>query len=70
MIRLDIQGYCSDCPYFEAVIKKHDNSFRDEYANKIVPMCDTDIRCKNETICANIAKYIEKKITTEGTNND
>lgn len=63
MIKVEVQDYCQDCPYFEADITypveygflNHDTGERETgfYTN------DTTIRCKHRKHCAHLVRVLK-----------
>lgn len=57
MIRLDIEEYCEDCPYFEA-----ECDTIDRYADQGRIATNTVVRCRNKDKCLRIEEHIRKRI--------
>lgn len=55
MIKLDIQGYCSDCEYFDPEIKREIKWGWDHLYDRT----DTLIRCSHRNTCEGIKRYLE-----------
>lgn len=60
MIRLDIEGYCQDCPAFEPVANRNIAHGLDDY-------CFIDIRvaCENKDRCRAIHAYLKEETKGE-----
>lgn len=63
MIKVEVQSYCQNCPFFEAEVngEPHETlktawSPHDLICN--LPEHNTTIRCANRTICAYVASVI------------
>ena len=52
MIKLDVQEYCHECPYFEAeMVPGYCNKRIGGGAVEMVPSGDTLVKCKNWLMC-------------------
>ena len=52
MIKLDVQEYCQDCPYFEAVmVPEYCNKSIGAGCREMVPSGDVLIKCKSWHMC-------------------
>lgn len=65
MIKLNIEGYCDSCPYFEPDVSCPDILYR---GSEIVTVRgNTNIFCEHRHICGRIYNYvIENHIKGEG----
>ena len=71
MIKVEIENYCQNCPYFEADVNGEPyedlSTFWCQYdATFKLPNHNTTIRCANRTIC----DYVARVIKAESNNND
>ena len=67
MIKLDVQEYCQECPYFDAVMAAgYCNMATGAGKKEMVPSGDVLVKCKNWHVCgravdaAHILKEKEK----------
>jgi len=65
MIKLDIQEYCQNCPYFEPEVISRPTTFYVDNEEHTVYIGDTIVKCESRTKCREIRKFLEKE-----TNND
>lgn len=59
MIRLEVQPYCQDCLGFESSVT---SPMRIPGVDDPTALTDTIIQCKWAKRCANIQKYLERKM--------
>ena len=55
MIKLDVEEYCHNCPFFEAT-----NCYAGE-EEKIYIYGDITVQCKNKDKCQHVARFVENK---------
>lgn len=69
MIKLEVAGYCHNCPDFEPrVIKDEQNltSFDMRSRSYVgVRYCDTTITCEHAARCQTIRDYIQREVKKE-----
>lgn len=52
MIKLDVQDYCQECPYFDAVmVPEYRNKSTGRAMVDMAPTGNTLVRCKNCHLC-------------------
>ena len=52
MIKLDVQGYCQECPYFDAVmVPGYCNKAIGAGVKEMVPSGDVLVKCKSWHVC-------------------
>lgn len=71
MIKLNIEPFCENCPYFEPDVEKAEirslfNSMENESIDFIYR--DTIIRCEKRSICENIKNYLKTRLDNEENN--
>lgn len=60
---LDIQEYCSDCPYMDLNMTSPETIFGD---GKLVYMSDIRIYCRHEELCKWLSNKIRKEVSKDG----
>lgn len=65
MIRLEVEEYCSQCPEFTPDVDKNEETLQYQdfklMINETIRRCNTIVRCKHATRCAEIKLYLETK---------
>lgn len=56
MIRLNIQEYCNDCPYYKAISQS-----QAIYADATKVTIDMEVTCEHSDICRRLEKVLMKK---------
>lgn len=64
MIKLDVEGYCHECPEFEATT--NDNVVF--YADGMTRDCMKIVSCEHKERCGRIKRYLERKAKDNGEN--
>lgn len=57
MIRLEVESYCQDCPYFQPHVHKPEWFYAD---SEPYYFGDTIVTCKNKTQCQHAVEHLEK----------
>ena len=58
MIKLDLQEYCQECPFFEVEVKGGPCEFVSTTKEHILLPCDTTITCKSAERCRWLAEKV------------
>ena len=62
MIRVEVEGYCSECMDFDPDVQKPQKTFCDDSEFAVT---DTIIRCRNRKRCEHIRRYLQRKDTDD-----
>ena len=61
MIKLDVEEYCHNCPYFESVNVGGVESYWTDDEEQIYLYGDITVQCKNKDKCLHVARFVENK---------
>ena len=61
MIKLDVEEYCHDCPFFEAVNAGGIETYYAGEEEKNYIYGDIIVQCKNKAKCQHAARFVENK---------
>lgn len=61
MIKLDVEEYCHDCPYFEAVNVSRIETYYAGEEEKFYVYGDIIIQCENKAKCQHAERFVENK---------
>ena len=61
MIKLDVEEYCHNCPYFEAINVGGVESYWTDDGEQIYLYGDIIVQCKNKDKCQHVARFVENK---------
>ena len=61
MIKLDVEEYCHDCPFFEAVTVGEVGTYYAGQEKKIYIYGDIIVQCENKDKCQHSARFVENK---------
>lgn len=65
MIRVEVEGYCSECMDFDPDVQKPQKTFCNNGVTSEFTMTDTVIRCENRKRCEHIRRYLQRKDTND-----
>ncbi len=69
MIRVEVEGYCSECLDFQPDVEKPQKLYANvteiTMTDTEIIVTDTVIRCKNRKRCEHIRRYLERKCTDD-----
>lgn len=63
MIRVEVEYYCSECMDFEPDVEKPQKIYS---CMSEITISDTVIHCQNRKRCEHIRRYLERKVTDNG----
>lgn len=61
MIKLDVEEYCHNCPYFEAINVGEVTTYYAGEEEKIYIYRDITVQCKDKDKCQHVARFVENK---------
>ena len=61
MIKLDVEEYCHDCPYFKAVNEGGVETYYAVEEEKIYIYGDIFVQCEDKAKCRHAARFVENK---------
>ena len=67
MIDLEVESYCSQCPEFEADVKK-ESFVAEDYEDMYIierTITNTSVTCKHRTRCLGMVEYLKGEIKRE-----